>query len=324
MTQPQTQFEIYNHNRKVYKAGKKRTKTVMFCAFLCLSLLNFAMPIFQWLYSLLAPYAHQGMAATTFLQLFNIFIYVFCISVPFCICAIACKAPPSKIFPIKPKLTKKPIGYTIFVFGICLLFNIILNMLFPWCNDLFGSETVIYESTTDMILHFVQVAVLPAILEEFAFRGVCITCLRPMGTRFAVVASAMIFGLSHLNPTQSLFAFLFGLLIGGAFVATGSVWPGVLVHFLNNAISVIGVYGNDGMAAVVGLFMYAAMIYSVVYLIKYLKEPGVYPIFITEKQEPLLSGDGFTPTRGLFTNGWTYAFWAIYAITVFSIATVPV
>jgi len=85
----------------------------------------------------------------------------------------------------------------------------------------------------------VQIAVSPALLEEFAFRGVMLQSLRRYGDKFAIFASALVFGVFHGNVVQAPFAFLLGLVLGWLTVATGSVWTAVLIHFANNFNSVV-------------------------------------------------------------------------------------
>jgi len=84
------------------------------------------------------------------------------------------------------------------------------------------------------------VAVLPAISEEFVFRGVVLSGLRSrMGTLPSVLAAAALFGGFHLSP-ETAFRFLptfwLGILLGWVVVETRSIWMGVALHFLNNAM----------------------------------------------------------------------------------------
>ena len=54
----------------------------------------------------------------------------------------------------------------------------------------------------------------------------------------ADVITALMFGVSHGVLQQSIAATLMGLLLGWIALRTGSVLPGMLVHFTNNALSV--------------------------------------------------------------------------------------
>lgn len=56
---------------------------------------------------------------------------------------------------------------------------------------------------------------------------------------WAIVVSSLIFGLIHGNPVQIFFAFLSGLALGWIYYRTGSLLPGILMHFINNGTSVL-------------------------------------------------------------------------------------
>ena len=82
-------------------------------------------------------------------------------------------------------------------------------------------------------------ALLPAICEELAFRGFIFGGLVRENRRLrAVVVTAVMFGISHGVLQQSIAATIMGLLLGWVALRTGSVLPGILIHFTNNALSV--------------------------------------------------------------------------------------
>jgi membrane protease YdiL (CAAX protease family) len=80
-------------------------------------------------------------------------------------------------------------------------------------------------------------AVTPALVEEFAMRNVVMQPLRKYGNVFAIIASALIFGVFHGTPSQIPFAFLCGLFLGYAVIATDSLWSGVIIHSIVNGLS---------------------------------------------------------------------------------------
>lgn len=82
-------------------------------------------------------------------------------------------------------------------------------------------------------------AVVPALVEEYAMRGVVLQSLRRYGDRFALVISSIIFALMHGNLAQAPFAFLLGLVIGRLVIETESLWTGILIHVINNSYAVI-------------------------------------------------------------------------------------
>ena len=85
-------------------------------------------------------------------------------------------------------------------------------------------------------------ALIPAVSEEFAFRGFILSGLeRQHRTRSAILLSALMFGFLHvlLSLFQQLFnATLLGIILGFLAVRSRSILPGILFHFLNNAIAV--------------------------------------------------------------------------------------
>jgi sodium transport system permease protein len=84
------------------------------------------------------------------------------------------------------------------------------------------------------------IAVAPAICEELAFRGFILSGLRHLGHKWgAIVLSSVFFGLAHFMLQQSLAAIIIGVVIGYVAVKTGSIFPGMLYHFVHNSSSVL-------------------------------------------------------------------------------------
>jgi len=93
---------------------------------------------------------------------------------------------------------------------------------------------------TGFAIAMLCIAAFPALIEEFAFRGVILGVLKKrFNSKTAIIVSAIIFGLVHGNLVQIPFAFLMGLVFGLIAVYSNSIWPSVIAHFLNNGVSVI-------------------------------------------------------------------------------------
>lgn len=85
---------------------------------------------------------------------------------------------------------------------------------------------------------YLTLAIAAPILEELIFRGVILKkFLQKYSPTKAIVLSAVIFGIAHLNPWQFIGAFAIGLFIGWVYWKTKSVWPGIFMHFANNSFS---------------------------------------------------------------------------------------
>ena len=88
-------------------------------------------------------------------------------------------------------------------------------------------------------LNILNFAVVPALFEEFAFRGVILQPLRKYGDWFAILASSFAFAILHGNMVQIPFAFIVGIALGYFCIKTNSIWTSVSIHFINNLYSVI-------------------------------------------------------------------------------------
>lgn len=115
-------------------------------------------------------------------------------------------------------------------------------------------------SGLNFFISAVVMTIVAALLEEFLFRGVLLnawrrafnneatvfetssskwlarfgTVLRKSGPALAILISAVLFALPHLdNIVSQLF---FGLMLGTAYVLTRTIWTPVLMHLLSNAV----------------------------------------------------------------------------------------
>lgn len=81
-------------------------------------------------------------------------------------------------------------------------------------------------------------ALLPGICEEVLFRGAIMGVLERRGARYAVVVTAILFGVYHLTPATIIPAVFLGLIFGLLVVRTGSLLPAILAHTANNATAI--------------------------------------------------------------------------------------
>ena len=85
----------------------------------------------------------------------------------------------------------------------------------------------------------ITVAVLPAVFEEFLFRGVILRGVKTFGAVGAVLLCGGLFSLFHQNPAQTLYQFCCGAAYALLALRAGSVLPTVAAHFCNNAVIVL-------------------------------------------------------------------------------------
>lgn len=103
---------------------------------------------------------------------------------------------------------------------------------FTQANEAFFGGQVLYE--------FLGSCLIIPIAEELLFRGVVYQRINLLlGTIPAIVFSAFIFGLVHVNLVQFLYAAILGLLLAFLYEKTGCFYAPVLGHIAANAIAVV-------------------------------------------------------------------------------------
>lgn len=194
--------------------------------------------------------------------------------------------------------------------AVCLLANIPADIVVN-IEKFFGFSGNLPESplTNDIpviLLYILNVVVIPPIVEEMLFRGMLLQSLRRFGDGFAVVASALLFGMYHGNFAQTVFAIPAGLIMGFVVIRTNSLLPSILIHVMNNGISVAlelvqRFHGKAAAAQVnstVTLIVMVLGFLSVMYLL--LREKGFfrtdpranYPLRLSAKLGAMFSNAG--------------------------------
>jgi membrane protease YdiL (CAAX protease family) len=102
------------------------------------------------------------------------------------------------------------------------------------------------KDAVDLVLSLLAIAAAPGLCEELLFRGLVLpSFLRPLGAVGASLASAVLFGLIHLDQTihgeLSLYRVPFAIAVGLGFAAlrirARSLWPCVVAHAALNALT---------------------------------------------------------------------------------------
>lgn len=115
------------------------------------------------------------------------------------------------------------------------LFINILTSLFA--TNYLNEESTVFTSYP-FAVQIVLIALLPAMVEEFIFRGLIYHSYRRNGLVGAMVFSALAFGVMHMNLNQFFYAFVIGLFFAKMVEVTGSMWSSVLAHFAFNTFSI--------------------------------------------------------------------------------------
>ncbi len=118
-----------------------------------------------------------------------------------------------------------------------------LGLVIPstWLQEQMPELPNFVEQEFDMILKdrwgYLAIGLLAPLAEEIVFRGAALRSL--LSSRLspfaAILISALLFAVAHLNPAQMPHAFLVGLLLGWMYWRTGSILPGMFYHWANNS-----------------------------------------------------------------------------------------
>lgn len=125
-----------------------------------------------------------------------------------------------------------------FCIGAQMVNSLWVSLLEVILNRFDMSVMTILESvsgSSDTFSMFLYSAILAPIGEEILFRGYVLRSLRPFGRRFAILGSAILFGLFHGNLLQTPYAVLMGLVLGYVAVEYSISWA-VLLHLFNNLV----------------------------------------------------------------------------------------
>ena len=156
---------------------------------------------------------------------------------------------------------KNKIKDTFRFFGCKKIINIFVATFFNSILSLFGYS--VSSSTTYMesypfwlfIVNILITAVLPGICEEIAHRGLLLKGMSGLGQAKALILSSLLFGFMHMNIQQFFYATLIGFLVGYLALICDSIYPAMIIHFMNNALSVFAGYSsfnNLGFEKIIG------------------------------------------------------------------------
>ena len=104
------------------------------------------------------------------------------------------------------------------------------------------TEIFLYAETGwGLLLNLLIIAVIPAISEEFLFRGVLQNIFKRWfgNVHWAVIVTALIFSAIHGQFFGFLPRFVLGLMLGYLFVTMKSIWAPVIAHFVNNGTATV-------------------------------------------------------------------------------------
>jgi CAAX protease family protein len=108
------------------------------------------------------------------------------------------------------------------------------ELVAPWMDDSLAGV-----GQGNLLLALIGIVILPPLVEEITFRGILLERFAvKWRVGVAVIVSAVFFGILHADPIG---AGMFGVVTGLLYLRTGSLWPGILIHLINNLVAVIAI-----------------------------------------------------------------------------------
>lgn len=216
----------------------------------------------------------------------NIFNYLYSssITVPgFLLCGIIIiKSQKRKIIDIIDfNRPKRPLIPLVFIgMGVCMVANLVTNLFASFMP--FELKMPQIDTPTDpfgIAIYLITTALFPAFSEEFVFRGAVYGSLKKFGKTLAVVVSAVLFSLIHGNLVQIPFAFIVGLALGFVTAESDSIWPAIIIHFINNfmacVMDYIGIFfGEDLQTFAFGIYMLVFIALGLIFTVVYTSKIG--------------------------------------------------
>lgn len=148
------------------------------------------------------------------------------------------------------------------MYPINIVVSYALISLFPQSSD---NVVTAFSTIMDgnIVSVFLVIAVAPAICEEMLFRGLI---YHSMKARYrvstAIVIVAVLFGIYHMSLVKFIPTGLLGLVLCYVVYKTGSIYPSMMMHFINNAASVMASYYPETIEKIFPILYHESMSFS--------------------------------------------------------------
>lgn len=116
-------------------------------------------------------------------------------------------------------------------------FMSLLVFLTSFLQPNFAEQAMESFQGSGFFLPLLSLAILPAVFEEMLFRGIALHTYSHLGKMKAILISAFLFALLHMNLQQASYAFILGGVFAFLVQRTGSLFASLLPHFCINAFN---------------------------------------------------------------------------------------
>ena len=146
----------------------------------------------------------------------------------------------SKVKPSVNMLIAAAIGICAQYVGIAV--NLPVNILISSLGGDISNNPPVISGVGLLIGGIIVMCVIPAVLEEILFRGIVFNYFRPFGEKSAILISALLFSVMHMDYTNTLGTFLLGIICGILVKHTNRIIYPMITHFAMNLVSVVSTY----------------------------------------------------------------------------------
>jgi len=142
--------------------------------------------------------------------------------------------------PMKLKTALLIIPLTICILPLGEALSTLGGLLFGEDYQIIATQYVAINESVSLPEMIFTTAVIPAVFEEMLFRGFFYQGYRKgKGARTAILLTSLLFGAFHMIGQQAFYAAAIGIILAVIRQLTGSMWPGMWLHFLNNGYGVL-------------------------------------------------------------------------------------
>ena len=142
-------------------------------------------------------------------------------------------------------LKKKDIGFVLPIFAPTVLLVIGVSVATSYIVTSITGQTNSVDLGDSLLMAIVSHALIPALFEELLFRFLPISLLGQYSRSGLVLISGVFFALIHHSLFSIPYAFVAGVIFMTVALITDSVIPTVLLHFINNTMSVLFIFYGD-------------------------------------------------------------------------------
>lgn len=143
-----------------------------------------------------------------------------------------------------PKSNTRALGNFPAVYGAGALVNVItLSVMFFLFSDVDVTKrlnTVTPALQGDIaasLFMFFMLVVIAPVFEEFVYRGVLMSELKPYGNGLAIFVTGILFGMAHANFQQLFYTAAMGICLGYIANVTDSIFTTTILHSMSNGVS---------------------------------------------------------------------------------------